>query len=76
MAGKRQIGLGYYIILIVIAIAVVVYLIPIYWIIVTSLKSPSDIVTKVPKFLFRVTWENYHKPVSYTHLTLPTKREV
>ena len=29
--------------------------------IVTSLKSPSDIVTKVPKFLFRVTWENYHK---------------
>ena len=61
MAGKRQIGLGHYIILIVIAIAVVVYLIPIYWIIVTSLKSPSDIVTKVPKFLFRVTWENYHK---------------
>ena len=61
MASKRQIGLGHYIILIVIAIAVVVYLIPIYWIIVTSLKSPSDIVTKVPKFLFRVTWENYHK---------------
>jgi len=61
LASKRQIGLGHYIILIVIAIAVVVYLIPIYWIIVTSLKSPSDIVTKVPKFLFRVTWENYHK---------------
>ena len=61
MAGKRRVGLGHYIILIIIAVAVVVYLIPIYWIIITSLKSPSDIVTKVPKFLFRITWENYQK---------------
>ncbi len=61
MANKRRAGLGHYIILITIAMAVVIYLIPIYWIVVTSLKSPSDIVTKVPKFLFRITWENYQK---------------
>lgn len=45
----------------VICIAVVVYLIPIYWIFVTSLKSPGDINTKVPKFIFKPTLKNYQK---------------
>jgi ABC-type glycerol-3-phosphate transport system permease component len=58
-AGQK--GFGHYIAVGVIAVAVVIYLIPIYWIVVTSLKSPGDIATQVPKFLFRVTLENYQK---------------
>ena len=54
-------GFGHYIALIMIAIAVVIYLIPIYWIVATSLKSPGDIATRVPKFLFRMTLDNYRK---------------
>ncbi|MBM3240138.1 carbohydrate ABC transporter permease [Candidatus Poribacteria bacterium] len=45
----------------VICIAVVAYLIPIYWIFVTSLKSPGDINTKIPKFIFQPTLRNYQK---------------
>ncbi|HIE29896.1 TPA: carbohydrate ABC transporter permease [Candidatus Poribacteria bacterium] len=45
----------------VICIAVVAYLIPIYWILVTSLKAPGDINTKVPKFIFKPTLRNYKK---------------
>ncbi|MFQ6043348.1 MAG: carbohydrate ABC transporter permease, partial [Candidatus Poribacteria bacterium] len=45
----------------VICIAVVAYLIPIYWILLTSLKSPGDINTKVPKFIFKPTLRNYAK---------------
>ena len=54
-------GFGHYTALVLIAIAAIIYLIPIYWIVVTSLKSPSDITTQLPKFLFRVTLENYQK---------------
>ena len=60
----RDVGrkhLGHYIILAVIGIAVIVYLMPIYWIVATSLKAPGDIVTKMPKFLFRLTLDNYRK---------------
>ena len=58
-AGRKQ--LSHYIILSVIGIAVIVYLMPIYWIVATSLKAPGDIVTKIPKFLFRLTLDNYRK---------------
>ena len=61
MAKAGQKGVGHYIALGVIVIAVLVYLIPIYWIVVTSLKSPGDLATKVPKFIFRITFENYRK---------------
>ena len=47
--------------LVVICIAVVAYLVPIYWIFVTSLKAPGDINTKVPKFIFKPTLRNYKK---------------
>ena len=60
----RDVGrkhLSHYIILAVIGIAVIVYLMPIYWIVATSLKAPGDIVTKMPKFLFRLTLDNYRK---------------
>ena len=45
----------------VICIAVIAYLIPIYWILMTSLKTPGDINTKVPKFIFKPTLRNYQK---------------
>ena len=61
MAKAGQKGFGHYIALVVIVIAVLVYLIPIYWIVATSLKSPGDLATKVPKFIFRITFENYRK---------------
>ena len=52
---------GHFVALALIGIAVIIYLIPIYWIVATSLKAPGDIVTKVPKFLFRLTLDNYRK---------------
>ena len=53
--------LSQYIIFALIGIAVIIYLMPIYWIVATSLKAPGDIVTKMPTFLFRLTLDNYRK---------------
>ena len=47
--------------MILIILAVVVYILPIYWIVATSLKAPADINTKVPKFFFTISLENYQK---------------
>ena len=58
MNGKRLRRFGLYL---VIGIVVGIYLLPIYWILVTSLKSPLDIHTKIPKFIFKPTLENYAK---------------
>ena len=44
-----------------IVLTVIVYILPIYWIVVTSLKSPGDINTITPKFFFNITLENYRK---------------
>ncbi len=46
---------------IAIIFAVVTYLLPIYWIVVTSVKTLPDINTIVPKFLFKISFENYQK---------------
>ena len=46
-----------------IVFVVFIYLIPIYWIILTSLKSGSDISAQIPQFFFRITFENYQKLV-------------
>ena len=51
----------HYLILILVAVAVVVYITPIYWILATSLKRLGDITTKLPKFVFDVSLENYQK---------------
>jgi len=45
--------------LVVIGIALVFYLIPIYWIIVTSFKPYKDIFAMPPKFVFKPTMDNY-----------------
>ena len=45
----------------IIFFAVIVYIIPIYWIVVTSLKTPSDINTKLPKFIFDISLQSYRK---------------
>ncbi len=44
-----------------IAFAVITYILPIIWILLTSLKTRVDINTKLPKFLFAVSLENYLK---------------
>ncbi len=46
-----------------IVFVVFIYLIPIYWIILTSLKSGSDISAQTPQLFFRITFENYQKLV-------------
>ena len=51
----------HYLIIAVIAVAVIVYITPIYWILATSLKGFADITTKLPKFVFKVSLENYQK---------------
>ena len=51
----------HYLILAIIIVAVLVYIAPIYWILATSLKSLADITTKLPKFFFKVSLENYQK---------------
>ena len=52
---------GHYLILALVALAVIVYIIPIYWILATSLKGLADITTKLPKFVFQISLENYQK---------------
>lgn len=52
---------GYFLMMWLIVLAVIAYILPIYWILVTSLKSPGDINTKVPKFIFTISLENYRK---------------
>jgi len=42
-----------------IALALVVYLTPLYWIVATSLKPFSDVNANPPKFLFTPTFANY-----------------
>ena len=48
MAQIERSRFGHYLAVAVIVAAVLVYLTPIYWILVTSLKSPSDIIAQVP----------------------------
>ena len=51
----------HYLILAFVAVAVLIYITPIYWILATSLKGFADITTKLPKFVFKVSLENYQK---------------
>ncbi len=51
----------HYLTLTLIVVAVLVYITPIYWILATSLKGLADITTKLPKFFFKVSLENYQK---------------
>ena len=52
---------GHYLILAFVAAAVIIYITPIYWILATSLKGFADITTKLPKFVFEISMENYQK---------------
>ena len=45
--------------LVAIAASLVLYLIPIYWIVATSLKTNTDIFAMPPKFFFKPTLDNY-----------------
>jgi ABC-type glycerol-3-phosphate transport system permease component len=58
--GARRKRLRHYTALVLIAITAIIYLIPIYWIVTTSLKTSGDIHEKTPKiFLFRWTLDHY-----------------
>ena len=43
------------------ALVVIAYIFPIFWILLTSLKALPDINTKLPKFIFAISMENYQK---------------
>lgn len=45
----------------VVAVLLVVYLLPVYWIGTTSFKRPSDVFSNPPRFTFSPTLENYDK---------------
>ena len=51
----------HYLILACVAVAVLIYIMPIYWILATSLKRLTDITTKLPKFVFDISLVNYQK---------------
>ncbi len=55
-----------------IAFAVITYILPIIWILLTSLKAPVDINTKLPKFLFSISVENYLKLLPKSGLPFAT----
>ena len=42
-------------------IAIILTLIPIYWLLITSLKKKKDSFTRTPKFIFEPTFENFIK---------------
>ena len=58
---RNRKSFGHYLILAFVALAVIVYITPIYWILATSLKGLADIATKLPKFVFEMSLENYQK---------------
>ena len=58
---RNRKNFAHYLIIACIAVAVIVYITPIYWILATSLKGLADITTKLPKFIFEVSLENYQK---------------
>ena len=58
---RNRKGFGHYLIIAFIAVAVIIYIAPIYWILATSLKGLADITTKLPKFVFKISLENYQK---------------
>ncbi|MCY9666745.1 carbohydrate ABC transporter permease [Paenibacillus alginolyticus] len=44
---------------VVVLAAMIVFIFPIFWMIMTSLKNQTDAFTSVPKWTFAVTYENY-----------------
>ena len=59
MRGRKN--FVHYLILVFVALIAIVYITPIYWILATSLKGLADITTKLPKFVFQISLENYQK---------------
>ncbi|NRF92833.1 carbohydrate ABC transporter permease [Paenibacillus frigoriresistens] len=43
----------------IIIISMIIFIFPIFWMILTSLKNQTDAFTSVPKWTFAVTWDNY-----------------
>jgi multiple sugar transport system permease protein len=47
-----------------IALALVVMLFPFYWMVLTSLRSQVDNVSRIPVWFFTPTWENYQNVIA------------
>jgi len=62
--------------LIVIAIALIFYLIPVYWIITTSFKPYVDTFAMPPKFWFKPTTDNYKGLMTGGYMSVDGKRVV
>ncbi len=58
-ARLRQASLRDVLVLVATAVLLVWTVFPFFWILLTSLKSPGDIITVPPKFLFAPTTDNY-----------------
>ncbi len=43
----------------IVIIATIVFIFPIAWMFLTSLKSQNDAFTAIPKWIFTVTYDNY-----------------
>ena len=75
MSRKPKKGWLHTIALIVIGISLIFYLIPIYWIIATSLKTRSDIFAAPPRFIFKPTLKNYVELITPSSVT-PEGKEI
>jgi len=62
--------------LVVIAIALIFYLIPVYWIIATSFKPYVDIFASPPKFSFKPTLDNYVGLMTIRSMSTEGKMEI
>jgi multiple sugar transport system permease protein len=67
MTANTQPGIGRLLTSGFIAGLVVLWLFPVYWIFLTSLKTPLEINQKVPSFIFDPTLENYRHLFSEFH---------
>jgi multiple sugar transport system permease protein len=58
---KRLQTIGVYLL---IAVVLIVMLFPFYWMVLTSLRSQVDNVSRVPVWFFTPTWENYQNVIA------------
>jgi multiple sugar transport system permease protein len=70
MAGRKASG-GYYARIVASLVATVVFLFPILWMVITSLKLPREIFTTPPTFIFTPTLETYANYI--THADIPRR---
>jgi multiple sugar transport system permease protein len=61
MEGYQRKGITHYVIIGSLLVILALYLFPIFWLVLTSLKTRLDTWALPPKFIFPPTWENYRQ---------------